>query len=106
MPVNAKMRSIYQIACRFLRNGFEDTLNYSNRCVDVEAVGDAEEFFGGFAVLGDEQGFQPGLVIDHLAHLHQRCVARDEAVVLGVFLALHQNAHRHGAEARAIGAVV
>ena len=29
----------------------------SNRCVDVEAVGDAEEFFGGFAVLGDEQGF-------------------------------------------------
>ena len=100
------MRSIYQIACRFLRNGFEDTLNCSNSRVDVEAVGDAEEFFGGFAVLGDEQGFQPGLVIDHLAHLHQRCVARDEAVVLGVFLALHQNAHRHGAEARAIGAVV
>ena len=45
-------------------------------------------------------------MIDHLAHLHQRCVARDEAVVLGVFLALQQNAHRHGAQARAIGAVV
>ena len=82
------------------------SLSPSNRCMDVETVGDAEEFFGGFAVLGDEQGFQPGLVIDHLAHLHQRCVARDETVVLGVFLALQQNAHRHEAQARAIVAVV
>ena len=82
------------------------SLSPSNRCMDVETVGDAEEFFGGFAVLGDEEGFEAGLVIDHLAHLHQRCVARDEAVVLGVFLALQQKAHRHGAEARAIGAMV
>lgn len=73
----------------------------SNRRVDIEAVGYAEKFFGGFAVLGDEEGFEGRVVIDHLAHLHQRRVARDEAVILGVFLALQQQAYRHCVETEA-----
>ena len=70
--------------------------------MDVEAVGYTEKFFGGLAVLGDEEGFEGRVVIDHLAHLHQRRVARDEAVILGVFLALQQHTYRHGAQTGAI----
>ena len=69
--------------------------------MDVEAVGYTEKFFGGLAVLGDEEGFEGRVVIDHLAHLHQRCVARYEAVILGVFLALQQQAYRHCVETEA-----